>query len=455
MKDVRQQLQQLLAQRILVLDGAWGVLIHRQGLSEEEYRGERFREHARDVKGDPDLLNLTAPHVVSELHDAYFAAGADIATTNTFTATSIGQADYALGDFAAEMSLAGARLARASADEWNGRTPEKPRFVAGSVGPLNVTLSLSPQVDDAAYRAVTLRAGAGGVRGADRRAPRRRRRPPAGRDDLRHAEREGGDRRSAPRRAGAPALALVHGDRPERAESLGSDLRRVLGLGRARRALHRRSQLLAGSDGDAAVPRGARERRLDVRLLPSQRRAAERARAARRAGGGHESLPPRVRRGRPRQRRRGLLRDDARAHTGDRASGRRPASAPRSRAVARAALLRARSVHDPAGHGLRRRRRAHERDRLGEVPAAHRGERLPGRGRGRARAGARRGEPARREHGRGPARRRGGDDDVPQPPRDRAGGRAPADHGRQLALLRARGRAPLPAGEGSRQLDLL
>ncbi|HEX2428420.1 MAG TPA: methionine synthase, partial [Gaiellaceae bacterium] len=155
MKDVRQQLQQLLSQRILVLDGAWGVLIHRRGLSEEEYRGERFRDHARDVKGDPDLLNLTAPHVVSELHDAYFAAGADIATTNTFTATSIGQADYALGGFAAEMSLEGARLARASADAWNVRTPEKPRFVAGSVGPLNVTLSLSPKVDDAAYRAVT------------------------------------------------------------------------------------------------------------------------------------------------------------------------------------------------------------------------------------------------------------------------------------------------------------
>jgi 5-methyltetrahydrofolate--homocysteine methyltransferase len=154
-KDVRQQLQQLLARRILVLDGAWGVLIHRRGLSEEEYRGERFHEHERDVKGDPDLLNLTAPHVVSELHDAYFAAGADIATTNTFTATSIGQADYALGDVAAEMSVEGARLARASADAWNARTPEKPRFVAGSVGPLNVTLSLSPKVDDAAYRAVT------------------------------------------------------------------------------------------------------------------------------------------------------------------------------------------------------------------------------------------------------------------------------------------------------------
>jgi 5-methyltetrahydrofolate--homocysteine methyltransferase len=154
-KDIRGQLQALLAQRILVLDGSWGVLIHRRGLSEEEYRGERFASHSHDVKGDPDLLNLTAPHVVSEIHDAYFEAGADIATTNTFTATSIGQADYALQDYAAEMSLSGARLAREAADRWTERTPDRPRFVAGSVGPLNVTLSLSPKVDDPAYRAVT------------------------------------------------------------------------------------------------------------------------------------------------------------------------------------------------------------------------------------------------------------------------------------------------------------
>jgi 5-methyltetrahydrofolate--homocysteine methyltransferase len=155
MKDTRAQIEQLLADRILVLDGSWGVLIHRRGLSEEEYRGERFSDHARDVKGDPDLLNLTAPEVVAEIHDAYFEAGADIATTNTFTATSIGQADYALQGYAAEMSLAGARLARVAADEWSARTPDRPRFVAGSVGPLNVTLSLSPRVEDAAYRAVT------------------------------------------------------------------------------------------------------------------------------------------------------------------------------------------------------------------------------------------------------------------------------------------------------------
>ena len=155
MRDTRTQLEELLAERILVLDGSWGVLIHRRQLSEEEYRGERFRDHARDVQGDPDLLNLTRPDVVAEMHDAYFAAGADIATTNTFTATRIGQADYALEEVAAEMSLEGARLARRAADEWSARTPGKPRFVAGSVGPLNVTLSLSPRVDDPAYRAVT------------------------------------------------------------------------------------------------------------------------------------------------------------------------------------------------------------------------------------------------------------------------------------------------------------
>jgi 5-methyltetrahydrofolate--homocysteine methyltransferase len=154
-KDIRTQLADLLAERILVLDGSWGVLIHRRGLSEEEYRGERFAAHSHDVKGDPDLLNLTQPHIVSEIHDSYFEAGADIATTNTFTATSIGQADYALEGAAAEMSLAGARLAREAADRWTARTPDKPRLVAGSVGPLNVTLSLSPKVEDPAYRAVT------------------------------------------------------------------------------------------------------------------------------------------------------------------------------------------------------------------------------------------------------------------------------------------------------------
>src|ERR687884_228746 len=104
MTDARNKLEQLLAERIGVLDGSWGVLIQRDVKGEEAYRGERFRDHPRDVAGDPDLLNLTRPEVVLDIHRAYFEAGADVATTNTFTATRIGQADYGLEEFAAEMS---------------------------------------------------------------------------------------------------------------------------------------------------------------------------------------------------------------------------------------------------------------------------------------------------------------------------------------------------------------
>src|SRR5438093_6579034 len=148
MQDARTRLEAILAERIAVLDGSWGVLIQREIKGEDAYRGKRFKNHPRDVAGDPDLLNLTRPEVVLDIHRAYFAAGADIATTNTFTATSIGQADYALEGAAYEMNVAGARLAREAADEVGG-------FVAGSVGPLNVTLSLSPRVDDPAYRTHT------------------------------------------------------------------------------------------------------------------------------------------------------------------------------------------------------------------------------------------------------------------------------------------------------------
>src|SRR6266704_323917 len=144
--STRGRLEELLEERILVLDGAWGVLLQGRGLGEEEWRGERFRDHARDVKGDPDLLNLTQPEIVSSIHRAYFEAGADITTTNTFTATSIGQADYGLEDAVHELNVAGARIAREAAGG---------RFVAGSVGPLNVTLSLSPKVDDAGFRTHT------------------------------------------------------------------------------------------------------------------------------------------------------------------------------------------------------------------------------------------------------------------------------------------------------------
>src|SRR5229473_3332409 len=148
MKDARPRLEAVLRQRVLLLDGSWGVLIQRQVKGEDAYRGERFKDHPRDVAGDPDLLNLTRPEVVLGIHRQYFEAGADIATTNTFTATSIGQADYGLEAHAYEMNVAGARLARQAAGEVGG-------FVAGSVGPLNVTLSLSPRVDDPAFRTHT------------------------------------------------------------------------------------------------------------------------------------------------------------------------------------------------------------------------------------------------------------------------------------------------------------
>jgi 5-methyltetrahydrofolate--homocysteine methyltransferase len=139
----------LLDQRILVLDGAWGTMLQGAGLRPQDYRGGRFRDHPQDLTGDPDLLNLTRPDVVLDIHRRYLAAGADIMTTNTFTATRIGQADYGLEAFIPEINRAGARLARQAADEAGGR------LVAGSVGPLNVTLSLSPRVDDPAFRTVS------------------------------------------------------------------------------------------------------------------------------------------------------------------------------------------------------------------------------------------------------------------------------------------------------------
>jgi 5-methyltetrahydrofolate--homocysteine methyltransferase len=146
-------LRALLEERIVVFDGAWGTMIQARGLTPDDYRGDRFRDHPKDVAGDPDVLCLTRPDVVRSIHDAYLAAGADVTTTNTFTATAIGQADYGLGDAVRELNTAAARIAREACDA--ASTPERPRFVAGSLGPLNVTLSLSPRVEDPAYRAAS------------------------------------------------------------------------------------------------------------------------------------------------------------------------------------------------------------------------------------------------------------------------------------------------------------
>jgi 5-methyltetrahydrofolate--homocysteine methyltransferase len=143
------ELRRLLDERVAVLDGAWGTMLQGAKLASADYRGDFLGDHPIDPTGDPDLLNITRPDIVLDVHRRYLAAGADITSTNTFTATSFGQADYQLQAYVREMNLSGARLARQAADEAGGK------FVAGSVGPLNVTLSLSPKVDDPAYRTTT------------------------------------------------------------------------------------------------------------------------------------------------------------------------------------------------------------------------------------------------------------------------------------------------------------
>jgi 5-methyltetrahydrofolate--homocysteine methyltransferase len=155
MNETRRQLDALLARRILVLDGAMGTMVQRHKLTETDFRGDRFRDHARELRGDIDLLVLTRPDVVAGIHRDYLAAGADIIETSTFSSTAIAQADYGLESIVYELNVAGARLARAAVDEHNARTPERPRFVAGSMGPTNRILSISPDVNNPSFRNMT------------------------------------------------------------------------------------------------------------------------------------------------------------------------------------------------------------------------------------------------------------------------------------------------------------
>jgi 5-methyltetrahydrofolate--homocysteine methyltransferase len=148
-------LERLLAERILVLDGAMGTMVQRHKLTEADFRGERFRNHPKDLKGNNDVLVLTRPDVIAGIHGEYLAAGADIIETNTFSGTAVSQADYGLEAFAYEINLEAARLAKRVAAEWTAQTPDKPRFVAGSLGPTTKTLSISPDVNNPAFRAIT------------------------------------------------------------------------------------------------------------------------------------------------------------------------------------------------------------------------------------------------------------------------------------------------------------
>lgn len=153
--DVSSLIRRLAGQRILVLDGAMATMIQRHKLDESDFRGRRFANHPKELKGDNDVLVLTRPDVIEGIHRAYLEAGSDLIETNTFNATRISQGEYGLEGVAYDINVEAARLARRVADEYSDRTPDKPRFVAGAIGPLNRTLSLSPDVNDPGYRAVT------------------------------------------------------------------------------------------------------------------------------------------------------------------------------------------------------------------------------------------------------------------------------------------------------------
>jgi 5-methyltetrahydrofolate--homocysteine methyltransferase len=151
----RAKIQDILQKRIMVLDGAMGTMIQRHKLEEEDFRGERFKNHPHPLKGNNDLLSITRPDIIKDIHAQYLQAGADIIETNTFSSTTIAQADYHLESAVYDLNFQSAKIAREVADDFTKREPHKPRFVAGAIGPMNKTLSLSPDVNNPGYRAVT------------------------------------------------------------------------------------------------------------------------------------------------------------------------------------------------------------------------------------------------------------------------------------------------------------
>src|SRR5436189_3909192 len=142
--DIKNELEK----RILIIDGAMGTMIQRYKLAEEDYRGERFKDWPSDLKGNNDLLSLTQPHIVKEIHKQYLEAGADIIETNTFNSQKVSLADYNMQDLAYEINFSAAKIAKKAANEYTKKDPSKPKFVAGAMGPMNKTLSLSPDVNN-------------------------------------------------------------------------------------------------------------------------------------------------------------------------------------------------------------------------------------------------------------------------------------------------------------------
>src|SRR3954465_7468771 len=148
------KIEDILKERILIIDGAMGTMIQRHKLEEADFRGERFKDHRYPLKGNNDLLSITRPDIIRDIHRLYFEAGADIAETNTFSGTTIAQADYHLEDAVYDLNYQSAKIAKEVAEEFTKREPQKPRFVAGAMGPTNKTASLSPDVNNPGFRAI-------------------------------------------------------------------------------------------------------------------------------------------------------------------------------------------------------------------------------------------------------------------------------------------------------------
>ena len=153
--DEYQKISNLIQERILILDGAMGTMIQQHKLEESDYRGQQFQHHTCNLKGNNDLLSLTQPEIISQIHCHYLEAGADIIETNTFNATRISMADYAMEEYVYDINFQSAQLAKAAAEKFS--TPDRPRFVAGVLGPTNKTATLSPDVNDASFRDITFK----------------------------------------------------------------------------------------------------------------------------------------------------------------------------------------------------------------------------------------------------------------------------------------------------------
>ena len=315
--SVEKTLREEAAKRILVLDGAMGTMIQEYKLDEAGYRGARFDAWNREVRGNNDLLNLSQPKAVRDIHLAYFRAGADIVSTNTFSSTSIAQADYGMQDIAYELNFEGARLVRAAAITAENEDGRK-RFVAGAIGPTNRTASISPDVSNPGFRAITFdqlrEAYAEQVRGL----------LDGGADLLLietifdtlnakaaiHAILDETEARGV----ACAGHDLRHDHRPVGPAAIRPDAGGVLEFDPPRGAVLGRAQLRARRQGNARAHRRARARRRYAGLRVSERRPAERVRALRRKPRIHGRAARRVRGERARQHRRRLLRHHACAH---------------------------------------------------------------------------------------------------------------------------------------------